>query len=136
VPSTVKRAASQQPLILLVDDYESNRELYEEYLGFCGFRVACATNGREALSMAFHLLPDLIVMDLGLPLLDGWQATRLLKSDERTSAVPIVVVSGITQQRHEADARAAGCDAFLPKPCLEPLVLEIRRLLRIEDPTA
>jgi len=127
--STEHAPRTHSPLILLVDDYESNRELYEEYLSFYGFRVACATNGREALSMAFHLAPDLIVMDLGLPLLDGWQATRLLKADERTRAVPIVVVSGYTQERHEAEARAVGCDAFLPKPCLDALVVEIRRLL-------
>lgn len=116
--------------ILLVDDYELNRDLYREYLTFCGFEVLEARNGSEAIELAFAHQPDLIVMDLGMPLLDGWAATKLLKSDHRTRNVPIVVVSGFTQQRHEHAARQAGADAFLPKPCLSNLVEEVGRLLR------
>jgi two-component system cell cycle response regulator DivK len=116
--------------ILLVDDYEVNRDLYREYLSFCGFDVVEARNGSEAIELAFANRPDLIVMDLGMPLLDGWAATKLLKSDGRTRNVPIVVVSGFTQQRHEQAARQAGADAFLPKPCLGELVKEVGRLLR------
>ena len=116
--------------ILLVDDYEVNRDLYREYLTFCGFQVMEARNGSEAIELAFEHLPDLIVMDLGLPLIDGWAATKLLKTDRRTCNVPIVVVSGFTQQRHEQAARQAGADAFVPKPCLSELVEEVGRLLR------
>ena len=119
-----------RPRILLVDDYEVNRDLYREYLTFCGFDVLEARNGSEAIELAFTLKPDLIVMDLGLPLIDGWAATKLLKSDGRTRHVPIVVVSGFTQQRHEKAARQAGADAFVPKPCLANLVDEVGRLLR------
>jgi two-component system, cell cycle response regulator DivK len=69
-------------------------------------------------------------MDLGLPLVDGWAATKLLKTDQRTRATPIIVVSGFTQERHRHAAREAGADAFLPKPCLGDLVNEVDRLLR------
>ena len=116
--------------ILVVDDYEVNRDLYREYLTFCGFEVVEARNGSEAIELAFIHRPDLIVMDLGLPLVDGWAATKLLKSDVRTRDVPIIVVTGFTQQRHEHAAREAGADAFLPKPCLGDLVNEVGRLLR------
>jgi CheY-like chemotaxis protein len=118
------------PRILVVDDYEVNRDLYREYLTFCGFEVIEARNGGEAIEKALAHKPDLIVMDLGLPLLDGWSATRILKSDHRTRHVPIVVVTGFTQERHEQAAREAGADAFLPKPCLEELVKEVGKLLR------
>ena len=117
------------PLILVVDDYEANRELYAEYLRHCGYRVVEACDGEEAIAKAAALHPDLIVMDLGLPHLDGWEATRQLKHDRELCDIPIVVVSGYTQTRHQEAARAAGADAFLPKPCLSELVVELKRLL-------
>ena len=116
--------------ILVVDDYEVNRDLYREYLTFCGFEVLEARNGSETIEKALAHKPDLIVMDLGLPLLDGWSATRILKRDHRTRHVPIIVVTGFTQGRHEQAAREAGADAFLPKPCLNELVVEVGKLLR------
>jgi len=72
---------SEQPLILVVDDYQDAREMYAEYLQFSGFRVAEARNGNEAVAQAFQLKPDLILMDLSLPGMDGWEATRRLKAD-------------------------------------------------------
>ena len=68
--------------------------MYAEYLRFCGFRVAEARNGNEALEQAFALMPDLILMDLSLPGMDGWEATRQLKSDERTRNIPVVALTG------------------------------------------
>ena len=68
--------------------------MYAEYLRFCGFRVAEARNGNEALEQAFTLVPDLILMDLSLPGMDGWEATRQLKSDERTRNIPVVALTG------------------------------------------
>jgi two-component system cell cycle response regulator DivK len=118
------------PLVLIVDDFDDNREMFTEFLSFSGFRVAQATTGREALERAFSLLPDLILMDLSLPELDGLEATRCLKSDERTKRIPVLALTGHAVAGHSRDARAAGCAAFLTKPCLPEVLLgEIHRVL-------
>jgi CheY-like chemotaxis protein len=123
-------STEQGPLILVVDDYEDAREMYAEYLRFCGFRVAEARNGREALEQTFTLKPDLILMDLSLPGMDGWEATRQLKSDERTRSIPVVALTGHALAGASEDARKAGCDSFVTKPCLpDDLVVEVRRML-------
>ncbi len=118
------------PLVLIVDDFDDNREMFTEFLSFSGFRVAQATTGKEALERAFSLLPDLILMDLSLPELDGLEATRCLKKDERTKCIPVLALTGHAVAGHSRDARAAGCAAFLTKPCLPEVLLgEIRRVL-------
>ena len=120
----------EAPLILVVDDFEDNRRVYVQYLTFSGFRVAEAENGMEALERAFALRPDLVVMDLSLPVMDGWEATRRLKSDERTRGTPVVALTGHAMVGQSKEARGAGCDAYIPKPCLpEDLVATIRPLL-------
>ena len=119
-----------QPLVLVVEDYQDAREMYAAYLQFSGFEVAEATNGVEALEKAQRLLPDIVLMDLALPRMDGWEATRRLKSDERTKRIPVVALTGHALAGHAEGARQAGCDAFVTKPCLpDALVAEIRRLL-------
>ncbi|MBI2189201.1 MAG: response regulator [Acidobacteria bacterium] len=123
-------SAEQGPLILVVDDYEDAREMYAEYLRFCGFRVAEARNGNEALEQAFALHPDLILMDLSLPGMDGWEATRQLKADDRTRHVPVVALTGHALAGASEGAKRAGCDSFVTKPCLpDDLVVEVRRML-------
>ena len=118
------------PLILVVDDYQDAREMYAEYLQFSGFRVAEARNGNEAVDQAFALKPDLILMDLSLPGMDGWEATKRLKADERTSHIPIVALTGHALAGASEGAKKAGCDAFVTKPCLpDDLVVEVRRML-------
>jgi two-component system cell cycle response regulator DivK len=118
------------PLVLVVEDYQDAREMYAAYLQFAGFRVAEATNGLEAIEHSLALLPDIILMDLALPKMDGWEATRVLKSDERTRHIPIVALTGHALAGHADGARQAGCDAFVTKPCLpDALVIEIRRML-------
>lgn len=118
------------PLILVVDDYQDAREMYAEYLQFSGFRVAEARNGNEAVEQAFALKPDLILMDLSLPGMDGWEATRQLKSDERTRHIPVVALTGHALAGASEGARKAGCDSFVTKPCLpDDLVVEVRRML-------
>jgi two-component system, cell cycle response regulator DivK len=118
------------PLILLVDDFLDNREMYALFLKHSGFEVAEASNGHEALQQAFGLLPDLIVMDLSLPGLDGWEATRRLKQDVRTRHVPVLALTSHALEGFSEGARAAGCDGFVTKPCLpEQLVTEIRSML-------
>jgi CheY-like chemotaxis protein len=118
------------PLILVVDDYQDAREMYAEYLQFSGFRVAEARNGNEAVDQAFALGPDLILMDLSLPGMDGWEATRRLKADERTRHIPVVALTGHALAGASEGARKAGCDSFVTKPCLpDDLVVEVRRML-------
>jgi CheY-like chemotaxis protein len=124
-------AASKSPLVLLVDDFADNREMYAQFLEFSGFRVAEAQNGHEALEKAFVLNPDLIVMDLSLPGLDGWEATRRLKADGRTRATPVIALTGHALAGHSKGAMDAGCDAFITKPCLpERLLEEIKSMLK------
>ncbi len=120
----------KRPLVLVVDDYQDAREMYAEYLAYSGFRVAEATNGVEALEKAFELLPDVILMDLSLPGMDGWAATRRLKTDERTRRIPVVALTGHALAGASESARQAGCDAFVTKPCLpDELVVQVRRML-------
>ncbi|MFY2556749.1 response regulator [Corallococcus terminator] len=119
-----------KPLVLVVDDYDDAREMYAEYLEFSGFRVAQARNGQEALDQAFALTPDIILMDLSLPIIDGWEATRRLKNDDRTRAIPVVALTGHAMTGQSDEARGAGCDSFVTKPCLpDELVAEVRHIL-------
>lgn len=119
-----------QPLILVVEDYPDAREMYAEYLRFSGFRVAEARNGEEALARARQEVPDVVLMDLALPLMDGWEATRRLKGDPRTAHTLVVALTGHALAGHAEGARRAGCDAFVTKPCLpDELVDVIHKLL-------
>jgi CheY-like chemotaxis protein len=120
----------RRSLILVVDDYQDAREMYAEYLQYSGFRVAEARNGNEAVAQARSLKPDLILMDLSLPGMDGWEATRVLKADEETRHIPIVALTGHALAGASEGARKAGCDSFVTKPCLpDDLVVEVRRML-------
>ena len=116
--------------VLIVDDYPDAREMYAEYLQFSGFDVVEAANGMEALQRAVDTEPDIILMDLSLPVMDGWEATRRLKADKRTANIPVVALTGHALAGISEGARKAGCDAFVTKPCLpEDLVKEIRKVL-------
>ena len=123
--------SSPEPIrILVVDDFHDNREMYAAYLRFWGFIVVEAVTGMEAIEMALATPPNLIVMDLSLPRMDGWEATRRLKSDPNTKHIPIIVVSGHALEGSVQAAKMAGCDAFLRKPCLpQALLAEVRKLL-------
>jgi two-component system cell cycle response regulator DivK len=121
---------AERPRVLLVDDYPDAREMYTEYLEFSGFDVVQASNGMEALERAADAAPDIILMDLSLPVMDGWEATRRLKADARTASIPVVALTGHALAGISEGAKRAGCDAFVTKPCLpEDLVSEIRRIL-------
>jgi len=118
-----------RPRVLLVDDYPDAREMYTEYLEFSGFDVVEAGNGMEALQRALDTTPDIILMDLSLPVMDGWEATRRLKADKCTASIPVVALTGHALADISEGAKRAGCDAFVTKPCLpEDLVREIRRI--------
>jgi CheY-like chemotaxis protein len=111
-----------------VDDAAEEREVYAQALTEAGFLVLEAANGRAAVAMASGSPPDLIVMDLSMPVMGGVEAIRLLKLARRTRSVPIVILSGAGLARHWA-AKAAGCDAFLVKPCTYDDLLGVVRSL-------
>jgi two-component system cell cycle response regulator DivK len=119
-----------QPLVLVVDDFDDSREMLAEYLTLSGFRVTEAANGQEALDRAREQIPDVVLMDLSLPVIDGWEATRQLKADPRTRSVPVLALSGHSSPAQEREALEVGCVALLTKPCPpDVLVREIRRVL-------
>src|SRR5438132_1205659 len=123
VTATIKR-----PVVLVVDDDRDARELYRLYLKAMGCRVFTARDGLAAIAKARRRHPDVIVMDLLMPRLDGWGAAARLKSEEATRLIPIIALSAVQISR--ASARAAGCDGYLAKPCLPELLWwEIRALL-------
>ena len=116
--------------VLIVDDFEDNRVMYAEFLRFSGYEVSEASNGLEAVQMAAALRPDLVVMDLSLPVLDGWEATRRLKENPSTRGIPVVALTGHAFEAHSRGAKDAGCDGFLAKPCLPETLLDtVRRIL-------
>jgi CheY-like chemotaxis protein len=122
-------------LVLLVDDYADNRDIYAQFLLYAGLRVEEAENGHQALEKAFALSPDVIIMDLALPGLDGWEATRRLKGDTRTKGIPVIALTGHALAGHSQGALEAGCDLFLTKPCLpERLLDEILAILDRRQP--
>jgi two-component system cell cycle response regulator DivK len=128
-------AAGPGTLVLLVDDYPDNRDIYVQFLTYAGLRVEEAENGHQALDKAFTMRPDVIVMDLSLPGLDGWEATRRLKQDPRTRDIPVIALTGHALAGHSKVAFDAGCDAFITKPCLpERLLDEIRAILAVARP--
>jgi two-component system cell cycle response regulator DivK len=124
---------SQAPLILIVEDFDDAREMYRDYLEFTGFRVETARDGREAIDKARTLQPDLVLMDLSLPGIDGWEATRLLKADPATCNMLIVALSAHALAAEGQRARSAGCDGFIAKPCLpSDLVEEVSKYLKAQ----
>jgi CheY-like chemotaxis protein len=130
--STSERAGRRRRCVLIVDDVEDNRRIYAMFLRFDGFRVITAVDGPDALAKAFARRPDVVVMDLAIPAIDGWTVTRMLKGDARTRSIPVIALTGHALAGAEARARRAGCDAFLIKPCVpEELTREIRRILSL-----
>lgn len=108
---------SERPLVLLVEDDRDGRIIFAEWLEEAGFRVDQAHNGLQALERAFDLLPDAILTDLNIPGIDGFELTRRLKHDPRTSGIPVLAVTGYAPFQDPARADRAGCDAIFPKPC-------------------
>lgn len=119
------------PRILVVDDAEDTRVLYASYLALSGLRVEEATDGEMALASVAKSAPDLVVMDLAMPRMDGWETTRLIKTNPRTKHVRVIVVTSNAMPDQVAKARAAGADVVLTKPCLpEALLVSVREVLR------
>jgi two-component system, cell cycle response regulator DivK len=128
----VSRARVRPPVVLVVDDFIDNREMYGEYLEHLGFRVLEAADGQTAVDVARQENPAAIVMDLSLPVLDGWEATRILKNDPATANIVIVVLTGHAEPASRKRALDAGCDEFMAKPCLPAdLADKIKKLLDV-----
>jgi CheY-like chemotaxis protein len=115
--------------ILLVEDNEMNRDMLSRRLVRNGFEVVMAVNGREGLDMAVRESPDLILMDMSLPVLDGWDATRQLKADPKTAGIPVIALTAHAMDSDRQKALEAGCDDFDTKPIELPRLLEKMRAL-------
>jgi two-component system cell cycle response regulator DivK len=101
--------------LLLVEDNEMNRDMLRRRLERYGFKITLACSGQEAIDLARSLQPDLVLMDLGLPVVDGWTAIRTLKGAPQTCAIPIIAISGHVMAADELRAFEAGCNSFHPK---------------------
>jgi two-component system cell cycle response regulator DivK len=124
------RTVRARPLILIVEDQSELRQLYAQQLSISGFDVIEARDGAEAITHTTAHEPDVVLMDLSLPVVDGWEATRRLKSDVRTAHIPVVALTAHDGAGELQRATRAGCDWFVPKPCPpDALIAEVRRVL-------
>lgn len=118
--------------ILLVEDNEMNRDMLSRRLSRRGYTVVTAVDGQAALDMATSVEPQLVLMDLSLPVIDGWEATRRLKADEQTRHIPVIALTAHAMAEDRERALAAGCDDFDTKPVdLERLIGKIEALLAV-----
>jgi CheY-like chemotaxis protein len=113
----MRKPTKQAIRILIVEDDQAAREGYTAYLTRCGYDVLSAATGDEALTLAFGWVPDVVVLDLGLPDIDGWEVSRRLKAAPETRAVAIIALTGATLTHERVSAMRAGCDRHLAKPC-------------------
>jgi two-component system, cell cycle response regulator DivK len=116
--------------ILVVEDEEDSRKILRDLLSTAAYEMTEAENGEEALAAVAKQRPDLILMDIQMPVLDGYEATRRIKADPALKDVPVIAVTSYALSDDEAKARAAGCDDFVPKPFSpRQLLAKIRKLL-------
>jgi two-component system, cell cycle response regulator DivK len=119
------------PMILVVDDTLDARELYAEYLRIAGLRAEVAEDGYDAVAKATALRPSVIIMDLAMPRMDGWEATRRLKSNPATRDIPIIALTGHVIERSRERAIEAGADGYLTKPCFpDSMLAEVQRVMK------
>ncbi|MFZ5693163.1 MAG: response regulator [Pseudomonadota bacterium] len=111
------------PKILLVEDNEMNRDMLSRRLLRNNFEVVIAVNGQEGVDMAKSEKPDIILMDMSLPVMDGWEATRTIKADDATKSIPVIALTAHAMESDREQALQAGCDDFDTKP------IELPRLL-------
>lgn len=117
--------------VLLIEDDRDSRTVYSAVLRHAGFRVLEAEDGGEGVLLAQRYSPDLILMDVGLPRVDGWTATEALKADPATAHIPVVAITVHAQDFYRGRAELLGCHSFLPKPCSPTLLMgEVTRILQ------
>ena len=116
--------------VLLVEDNEDNRIVYSTILQHFGYHVTEAMNGEDGIAKARSQKPDLILMDISIPVIDGWEATKILKKDPATRHIPIIALTAHALGSDREKAMEVGCDGYLAKPC-EPraVVAEVQRFL-------
>jgi CheY-like chemotaxis protein len=121
---------SEAKTVLLVEDNEDNLVVYRTILEHVGFRVIEARDGEEGVNRAKEFRPDLILMDISIPKIDGWEATQRLKSDQETRDIPIIALTAHALEEDRQKAIQAGCDGYLAKP-VEPrrVVQEVERFV-------
>jgi two-component system cell cycle response regulator DivK len=112
------------PKVLLVEDNEMNSDMLSRRLARRGFEVALALDGQEGVETARRELPDIILMDMSLPVLDGWGATRILKAGETTRSIPVIALTSHAMAGDRAKALECGCDDYDTKPIDMPRLLE------------
>ena len=118
------------PFVLLVDDEPDQVEMYQLALEVSGFNVAVAYTGRQAIESALANQPDVIVLDLRLPDISGWEVCARLKSDTRTGAIPIIILTAAASLTLPQESKSAGCAAYLVKPCFPDLLTRtVRQVL-------
>ncbi len=116
--------------ILVVEDQEDNRQILRDLLSSAGYEMVEAENGEEALTVAAAEQPDLILMDIQLPLLDGYEATRRIKANPALAKIPVIAITSYALSGDEEKARAAGCDDYVTKPYSpRALLAKIRQYL-------
>jgi two-component system, cell cycle response regulator DivK len=127
---------TRAPLVLIADDAEDVLTANGAILEEAGYRVATARNGEEAIAQALALRPDVILMDLAMPVLDGWEATKRIRADLRTCHIPIIAFTCYGLRRYLDRSFEAGCTAFIEKSCREPraIVDEVRRAISEHTP--
>ncbi len=116
--------------ILVVEDQEDNRQIIRDMLSITDYQITEAENGEEALAAVAKLRPDLILMDIQMPVLDGYEATRRIKADPGLRSIPIIAITSYALSGDKQKARAAGCDDYVPKPYSpRQLLAKIRQYL-------
>jgi two-component system, cell cycle response regulator DivK len=136
--AVIQPSTSTAPLVLVVDDSPDHRMLYGEFLEFCGFRVVTAEDGEQGVAAAHAEWPAVILMDLSMPRMDGWEAIHRLREDPMTAEIPIVALSAFAFGDEPERAREAGADLCLAKPCLPSQVARVVRamLFRVKPAAA
>lgn len=126
--------SDRKKTVLLVEDNEDNLVVYRTILDFVGYQVIEARDGEEGVDRARSDHPDLILMDISIPKIDGWEATRRLKADEQTKDIPIIALTAHALEEDRQKAIRAGCDGYLAKP-IEPrrVVEEVQRFVGPAD---
>jgi two-component system, cell cycle response regulator DivK len=122
--------ADNSKRVLLVEDNEDNRTVYRTILEHFGYGVIEARNGEDGVRIAREEHPDLILMDISIPVIDGWEATKILKGDDKTRNIPIIALTAHALATDRAKASEVGCDGYLAKPC-EPrrVVAEVEKFI-------
>jgi len=114
--------------IMIVEDEPANQKLFSDLLNNLGYRVLLAKNGLEAIDLTLKEMPDLVLMDIGLPGISGLDATKIIKENNKTKQIPIIAVTAFAMKEDEARAMQAGCDSFIAKPVnIRDLIREIER---------